>query len=141
MKQGISRPIVFDHFFDRSSSTRSRACPARPHYVAYQIKLQVALITPLLHIKGQAAPETKTAVERAHLLIEQAEALGEPLEDPLLLFVVLYGIWVANAGAFNGDAVLELAAQFLTLAERQGAPVSLMVGHRLMGVSLMFTAA
>ena len=104
-----------------------------------QIKLQVALITPLLHIKGQAAPETKAAVERAHLLIEQAEVLGEPLEDPLLLFVVLYGIWVANAGAFNGDAVRELAVQFLTLAEKQGAPVPLMVGHRLMGVSLMFT--
>ena len=78
-------------------------------------------------------------MERARLLIEQAEALGEPPEDPLLLFVVLYGIWVANAGAFNGDAVRELAAQFLTLAEKQGAPVPLMVGHRLMGVSLMFT--
>ena len=33
----------------------------------------------------------------------------------------------------------ELAAQFLTLAEKQGAPVPLMVGHRIMGVSLMFT--
>jgi predicted ATPase len=54
---------------------------------------------------------------------------------------VLYGIWVANAGAFNGDAVRELAAQFLTLAEKQGAPVPLMVGHRLMGVSLMFTGS
>ena len=72
-------------------------------------------------------------------LIEQAEALGEPAEDPLLLFVVLYGIWVAKAGAFNGDAVRELAAQFLTLAEKQGAPVPLVVGHRIMGVSLMFT--
>ena len=43
-----------------------------------QIKLQVALINPLIHVKGPAAPETKTAAERAHLLIEQAEALGEP---------------------------------------------------------------
>ena len=34
--------------------------------------------------------------ERARLLIEQAEALGEPPEDPLLLFSVLYGFWVAN---------------------------------------------
>jgi predicted ATPase len=113
--------------------------PGSPALRREQINLQVALITPLLHIKGQAAPETKAAVEQAHLLIEQAEALGEPPEDPLLLFVVLYGIWVANAGAFNGDAVRELAAQFLTLAEKQGAPVPLMVGHRIMGVSLMFT--
>jgi predicted ATPase len=102
-----------------------------------QIKLQVALITPLIHVKGYAAPETKAAVERARLLIEQAEALGEPAEDPLLLFSVLYGFWVANYVAFNGDVMCELAAQFLTLAEKQGATVPLMVGHRLMGMSLL----
>jgi hypothetical protein len=48
-------------------------------------------------------------VERAHLLIEEAEALGEPPEDPLLLFSVLYGIWVANYVAFNADVMRELA--------------------------------
>jgi predicted ATPase len=111
--------------------------PGTPALRREQIKLQVALLTPLIHIKGQAAPETKAAVEQARLLFEQAEALGEPPEDPLLLFVVLYGIWVGTA--FNGDAVRELAAQFLTLAEKQGAPAPLIVGHRLMGVSLMFT--
>ena len=57
-----------------------------------EIKLQVALLNPLMHIKGYAAPETKAAVERARLLIEQAEARGEHLEDPLLLFSVLYGV-------------------------------------------------
>ena len=113
--------------------------PATPTLRREQIRLQVALIAPLLHVKGQAAPESKAAAERAGLLIEQAEALGEPPEDPLLLFVVLYGIWVANAGAFNGDAVRELAAQFLTLAEKRGAAAPLIVGHRLMGVSLLFT--
>jgi hypothetical protein len=59
-----------------------------------QIKLQVALIPALIHVKGYASPEAKAAAERAHLLIKQAEALGEPPEDPLLLFSVLYGIWV-----------------------------------------------
>ena len=43
------------------------------------------------------APETKAAVERARLLIEQADALGEPPEDPLLLFSVLYGFFVAKS--------------------------------------------
>ena len=42
-------------------------------------------------------------LERARLLIEQSEAIGEPLEDPLLLFSVLYGFWVTNFIAFNGD--------------------------------------
>ena len=102
--------------------------PATPALRREQIKLQVALITPLIHVKGYAAPETKAAAERARLLIEQAEALGEPPEDPLLLFSVLYGFWVANFVAFNGDVVRELAAQFLALAEKQGTTVPLMIG-------------
>ena len=113
--------------------------PATPALRREQIKLQVALINPLMHVKGYAAPETKAATEQARLLIEQAEALGEPPEDPLLLFSVLYGFWVANFVAFNGDVVRELAAQFLALAEKQGATVPLMIGHRLMGMSLLFT--
>ena len=113
--------------------------PATPALRREQIKLQVALITPLMHVKGYAAPETKAAAERARLLIEQAEALGEPPEDPLLLFSVLYGFWVANFVAFNGDVMRELAAQFLALAEKQGATVPLMIGHRLMGISLLHT--
>jgi predicted ATPase len=78
-------------------------------------------------------------VERARLLIEQAEALGEPPEDPLLLFSVLYGFWVANYVAFNGDVMRELAAEFLTLAGKQRATAPLMIGHRLMGLSLLVT--
>jgi class 3 adenylate cyclase/tetratricopeptide (TPR) repeat protein len=104
-----------------------------------RIKLQVALLTPLMHLRGYAASETKLAVEQARLLITQAEALGEPLEDPLLLFSVLFGSWVAKQVAFDGDAVSELATQFLTLAERQAAVFPLMIGHRLMGSSLWLT--
>ena len=113
--------------------------PSTPLLRREQIKLQVALINPLIHVKGYAAPETKAAVERARLLIEQAEALGEPPEDPLLLFSVLYGVWAAHFIAFNGDALRELAVQFLALAEKQRATVPLMIGHRLMGNSLLLT--
>ena len=104
-----------------------------------QIKLQVALITPLANVKGWGAPETKAAVQRARLLIEQAEALGEAPEDPLLTFSVLYGSWVANFVAFNGDVLRELAAQFLALVEKQGATVPLTVGHRIVATTLVFT--
>jgi class 3 adenylate cyclase/predicted ATPase len=104
-----------------------------------EIRLQVALINPLFHVKGYAAPETKSAIERARCLIERAEALGEPSEDPLLLFSVLYGSWVANFIAFNGDVMRELATRFLELAEKQGATVPRMIGHRLMGTSLTAT--
>jgi predicted ATPase len=77
-------------------------------------------------------------VDQARVLIEQAEALGEPPEDPLLLFSVLYGIWAANLMAFDGDACRDVAARFLALAKRQGTTVPLMIGHRLMGPSLLF---
>jgi hypothetical protein len=75
----------------------------------------------------------------ARLLIEQAEALGETPDDPLLLFSVLYSFWVADYVAFNGDGMRELATQFLRLAEKNGATVPLMVGHRLMRMSLVET--
>jgi predicted ATPase len=110
---------------------------ATPALRREEIKLQVALITPLLHVSGYAAPETRAAVDRARRLIEQAEALGEPPEDPLLLFSVLYGFWVANLVAFNGDVMGELAVQFLALADKQTATGLLMMGHRLMGLSLL----
>jgi predicted ATPase len=115
--------------------------PATPALRRAQINLQVAVITPLIHVKGYAAQEVKAATDRAHLLIEQAEALGEPLEDPLLLFSVLYGAWVANYVGCNGDATRDLAEQFLTLAEKQRAMVPLMVGHRVMGISLATAGA
>jgi class 3 adenylate cyclase/predicted ATPase len=115
------------------------ALPSTPALRREQIKLQVALITPLIHVKGFAAAETKAAAEQANLLIDRAEALGEPPEDPLLLFQVLYAFWVANYVAFNGDAILDLAAQFLALAEQRMATVPLMIGHRSMGLSLMIT--
>ena len=82
---------------------RSRPYLLRPRCVASRSSFRSRLITPLIHVKGFAAPETKAGAEQARLLIEQAEALGEPPEDPLLLFSVLYGFWVANIVAFNGD--------------------------------------
>jgi hypothetical protein len=113
--------------------------PTTPALRRQQIKLQVALINTLMHVKGYAAQETKVAAERARLLIEQTEALGEPPEDPLLLFSVLYSFWVANNVAFNGDVLRELAGQFLALAEKKAATVPLMIGHRLTGASFLFT--
>jgi class 3 adenylate cyclase/predicted ATPase len=102
-----------------------------------EIKLQVALVNAVMSVRGYAAPETKAAAERARLLIEQAEALEEPPEDPLLLFSVLYGFVAANFVAIKGDVCRDLSAHFLALAEKQGAKVPLMIGHRLMGTSLV----
>ena len=115
--------------------------PGTPALRGDQIKLQVALVNALMHTKGHAAPETIASLDRARAFIEQAESLGEPPEDPLLLFSVLYGFWVANYIGFNSDALLDLATECLALAEKRGTMVPLMLGHRLMGTSLMCTGA
>jgi tetratricopeptide (TPR) repeat protein len=113
--------------------------PGTPALHREQIKLQVGLTKALMHTKGHAALETKAAVERARQLIENAEALGEPSEDPLLPFSVLWSFWVANYVAFKGDVMRELASELLALAEKQGASVPLMIGHRSTGISLLHT--
>jgi predicted ATPase len=111
--------------------------PSTPELRREEIKLQVALITPIIQVKGWAAQEAKAASERARLLIEQAEARGEPPEDPLLLFSVLFGFLGASIVAFNGDLSRDLAAQFLELAEKQRASFPCALGHALLGASLM----
>src|SRR6476469_1990722 len=88
----------------RSSDDVSASMPVRydtPALRRMQFNLQIALITPPSHVKGYVAPETKAAEEQARLLIERAAALGEPPEDPLLLFSVLFGVGIANYVAFN----------------------------------------
>jgi class 3 adenylate cyclase len=113
--------------------------PSTPVLRRREVNLQVALLAPLAHVKGYTAPETKAAAERARLLIEQAEARGEPPEDPMQLFRVLNIFWNASAAAFNGDVMRELATQVLALAEKQGAALPLVTGHHLMGASLVWT--
>ena len=104
-----------------------------------QIKLQVALINPLMHTKGYAAPETKAAVERARLLIEQAEIARRASRRPAAVVLSSLRDRDCELVAFNGDVMRELAAQFLALAEKQGATAPLLIGHRLVGASLVLT--
>jgi class 3 adenylate cyclase/predicted ATPase len=115
------------------------ALPSTPALRREQIELQVALINPLMHVKGYGAPETKAAVERARLLIEEAKSRGESPEDPQLLFSVLHGFAMVNLVTFNGKALRALAEQFMALAEAQRSTVPLMIGHRVMGHSRLLT--
>jgi predicted ATPase len=115
------------------------ALPSTPALRREQIKLQVALISPLIHVKGYAAPETNAAVEKAKFFIGEAEKLGEHTEDPLLLFTVLYGFAIANYVRLNTDALRALATEFLDLAQAQAEAVPVMIGHRVMGHALLLT--
>jgi class 3 adenylate cyclase/predicted ATPase len=112
--------------------------PATPALRGQQIKLQVGFANGLFQTKGPAAAETKAAFDQARLFIERAEALGEHAEDPLLLYSVLYGFFIAKFMNFDGDAACALARQFLALAEQQKATAPIMIGHRLLGNTMLF---
>jgi hypothetical protein len=102
-----------------------------------EIKSQAGLATGLMLTRGYAAPETRAAFEQTRLLLTQAEAVGEAFEDSLMLFSTLYGFWMANFVAFNGDALRDIADQFLALAEKQKPTAPLVLGHRLVGGALL----
>jgi predicted ATPase len=119
--------------------TQFAALASTPTLRCEQIKAHIGLANAQMQTKGYAAPDTKASLEQARALIEGAEARGEPTEDQLTLFSVLYGFWVANLVAFNGDALRELAAEFLAIAKKRMATVPLMIGHRLVGTSWVLT--
>ena len=103
-----------------------------------QIELQVSLAMAVMQTKGYAAPDTIASFNKARELIEHAESLGEKPNDPLSLFMSLYGLWVSEHVNFNRDEALRLATRFLNLARAQEPGVALVIGHRLMGSTLMF---
>ena len=114
--------------------------PATPALRRERINFQVALSSSLYNVKG-FGPETIVALEQASLLIEQAVALGESPEDPLLLFVVLYHSWYANVLRANTDACRDVAERTLALAEKQNALVPLIIGHHIMAGTLSLVGA
>ena len=109
--------------------------PATPALRREQIKSQVGLANALYHTQGFAA--AIAAFDQARIMIEQAERLGEHIEDPLLLYSVLYGFFIMKFMNFDGDAACALAKQFLALSEQQRATAPIMIGHRLMAMTLL----
>ena len=63
------------------------------------------------------------------------KAIGEPPEDPLLLFLLLTGYVVANGVAGNVEACRDVATSVLGLAEKQQASAPLVLGHICVGYS------
>ncbi len=113
------------------------ALPGEPRQRREQIDLQVGLAKALMQTKGYASPETKAAFEQTRLFVERAEALGESVEDPLVLFSVLFGFWMANFVSFKADAVRGLAEECLSLAQKDGAVIPRVLGHCLLGCALV----
>jgi predicted ATPase len=97
-----------------------------------ELDIHVTLTAALMAGKGYADPEVFAALERANWLVTETAAVGTPLH-----FFVLYGLWVStfNRGAIA--AALEHATNFLSSAQSQPSSGPLLVGHRILGHSLM----
>ena len=104
------------------------ALPGESRQRRVQIDLQVGLAKALMYTRGFASPETKAAFEQTRLFVERAEASGESLDDPLVVFSVLFGFFWANFVAFNADAVREVAEECLSLARKHGGVIPLVIG-------------
>jgi class 3 adenylate cyclase/predicted ATPase len=131
-----SAPVEAEAQFKRALEAIA-ALPGAPRQRREQINLQVGLAKALMHSKGYASPESKAAFEQTRIFVGEADALGESLDDPLVLFSVIFGFWMANFVAFNADAVRDLAAECLSQAEKHGKAVPLVLGHFLNGMGLV----
>jgi predicted ATPase len=96
-----------------------------------ELDIHVTLVSALMAGKGHADPEVAAALERANRLVTETGAVGTPLH-----FFVLYGLWVSNHVAGAIAAALEHATNFLSSAQSQPSSGPLLIGHRVLAVSL-----
>ena len=87
-----------------------------------ELWLQITLGVPLIATEGYAAPEVGRVYRRARGLCEQLETTPEIAQ-------VLWGLWTFHALKAELSTALEIATEFLHLAERVTYPGVAMRGH------------
>jgi predicted ATPase/class 3 adenylate cyclase len=101
--------------------------PDTPERAQTELDLQIALGNALIATKGFGAAEVEQTYHRAWQLCQQVYA-GETAR----LLPILYGQWGYNLARGEPRTALQVAEEFLQLAQRQQDP-TIIVAHRLMG--------
>jgi DNA-binding winged helix-turn-helix (wHTH) protein/predicted ATPase len=104
--------------------------PDTPERAAQELSLQLTMGVPLVLTEGYGAPEVGTAYLRARGLCRQ---LGETTD----VSEVLWGLWAFYIVRAELETSLEIAQEFLGLAERLPLPGLAMRGHLTVGVTLL----
>ncbi|MDX1415769.1 MAG: AAA family ATPase [Candidatus Promineifilaceae bacterium] len=104
--------------------------PDTPTRAGQELQLQMALSGPLITAKGYGAPETVQT-------FDQARQLAEQTGDTSQVFPLLYGKWTVHASQAEHQDALKLGELLMDLANRQSDASMLMMGHRLVGISLL----
>jgi class 3 adenylate cyclase/predicted ATPase len=107
-----------------------KAMPESPDRFQKELELQLALGTPLIAIKGFAAPEVGRIYARARELCQLA---GETPQ----LFPVYWGLWVFYTARAEHMTAHELAKKCQVLAAAAGNADLVMEAHHALGVTLL----
>lgn len=94
-----------------------------------ELRLHLALATPLIATKGWAAAETGQAYSRAHELSRRVGSLAEQ-------FAALCGLWVVAYTRAELRTADGLAQQLFYIAERSRVPALRMKAHHMLGNTL-----
>ncbi len=138
-RKSMERSAVVEAEFQFSQALAQIAeLPSSAALRREQIRLQAGLISAMMFSRGYTSATTKAALRQAQALIDRSETLGEPMDDPQPLYIVLEGFFYANHIAPSGGAALEIAQRYLALAQKRAALAPLIVGHRIVGEASMF---
>ena len=107
-----------------------KTLPETSQRAQHELRLLIALGSPLRANKGFAAPEVEMVYTRARELCEQ---IGEISER----FSALRGLWGVYFARGHSQLTQEVAAQLLQLAEHAHDAVLLPEAHHVMGVAAL----
>jgi predicted ATPase len=99
-----------------------------------ELDIHVTLTAALMAGKGYANPEVAAALERANRLVTETAAVGTPVH-----FSILFALWASNHNAGAMAAALEHATNFLSSAQSQPSSGPLLVAHRSLASSLIWS--
>jgi class 3 adenylate cyclase/predicted ATPase len=104
--------------------------PDTPERSTQEIEIQLALGIPVIAVQGYVAPETRETFARARALCLKDD---KPREH----FQALFGLWGHAWMSGKNDEALAMANEFLPRAEATSDGIVQMVGHRIMGSTLL----
>jgi predicted ATPase len=144
----VAQAIAYRHKAGRQALARSAMIEATTHLThalelladappsaerdQQELELRVALGPALIAVRGYGALEVGKNYGRAR------ELCGKNVESPRLL-PVLTGLQLYHSHSSGPNVGREIAQEVLCLAERHGDAAAIVMGHRMMGVSSLFS--
>jgi class 3 adenylate cyclase/tetratricopeptide (TPR) repeat protein len=105
--------------------------PNSPERISRELEIQLSLGLCFIAVQGYSADDTRKSFERARSLSVE---IGEPQKE----IQATFGLWGHYWSRARHDRALELGETLLAKAEQLQDPISLSVGHRVLG-STLFT--